>query len=98
MGRNRRHQRPTPTRPALTTEQIRDLGRELIVELAPHAGNPAAVRAVLLRWLAHEDVGRLSLISMSAVQQVFASCISRVPVDQIPAGAVTLNPPPERTP
>jgi hypothetical protein len=91
--RRRRQQRPRPTRPALTTEQTRDLGRELIRELAPGAGDADAVRAVLLAWLAREDTGRLSMVAMSAVQIMFADCLTRTPL-----GAWTLNPPPaERT-
>jgi hypothetical protein len=55
------------------------------------------VRAVLLRWLETEDVHRLSMACMSAMQLVFADYLTRVPVDQIPAGALTLTPPTERT-
>jgi len=80
----------------LTTAQTRALATELIRDLTPHAGDPDAVRATLLAWLAREDTSRLSLISMSVVQQVFSSCLRRAPVDQIPAGALTLNPPTER--
>lgn len=81
----------------LTTAQARDLAAELIRDLTPHAGDPDAVRAVLLEWLETEYVPRLSMACMSAVQQVFADCLFHVPVDQMPPGALALNPPTERT-
>jgi hypothetical protein len=96
--RNRRQQRPTLPRatPLITATEARELAADLIRELAQDAGDPAAVRATLLRWLETEDTGRLSLISMSAVQQVFADCLTRVA--QVPPGALSLDPPPtERT-
>ena len=98
MSRNRRNQRPTvpePTRAPIGTTEARDLAADLIRELAQHAGDPDAVRAVLLAWLEAEGTSRLSLASMAALQLVFATCLTRVPVDQIPAGALTLNPPTE---
>jgi len=98
MSRNRRQPRPTPPRaiPLITTTEARDLAADLIRELAQHAGDPDAVRKVLLRWLDIEDTSRLSLASMAALQLVFADCLTRMPVDQIPAGALTLTPPTER--
>lgn len=88
--RRRRQQRPAP-RPALNTEQIRQLARDLISDLAPAAGDADAVRKVLLRWLGNEDTGGLSMIAMSGMQIMFAECLTRTPI-----GAWTLNPPPER--
>ena len=94
MSRNRRNQRPTPPRaiPLITTTEARNLAADLIRELAQHAGDPDAVRAALLRWLDTEGTGRLSLICMAAVQTTFADCLTRVPTDQVPPGALTLNP------
>ena len=77
----------------MTTEQTRQLGRELVAELAQDAGDPEAVRAVLRAWLDREDVSRLAFASMAGLQLVFADCLTRTPI-----GAWTLNPPPERTP
>jgi hypothetical protein len=97
MSRNRRQQRPTvPATPLITTTEARDLAADLIRELAALAGDAAAVRATLLTWLDREGTSRLSLASMAALQLVFADCLTRMPVDQIPAGALTLTPPPER--
>jgi len=97
MSRNRRHQRPTPpelTRAPLSTTEARTLAADLIRELAQHAGDPDAVRAVLLRWLDTEGTARLSTACMSAVQIVFADCLTRVA--QVPPGALALEPPTER--
>lgn len=76
----------------LTTAQARHLAAELIRELTPHAGDPDAVRATLTRWLDVEDVARLSLICMAVVQTTFGACLSRVPLDQMPPGALALTP------
>jgi len=93
MSRNRRQQRPTPpsAAPLITTTEARALAADLIRELAQHAGDPDAVRAVLLRWLDAEGTSRLPMACMSAVQIIFADCLTRTPL-----GAWTLNPPPER--
>ena len=80
---------------ALTPAQARTLAADLIGDLTPHAGDPDAVRAVLLRWLETEDTARLSMACMSAVQIVFSDCLSRV--TEVPPGALTLEPPTERT-
>jgi len=85
----------TPLSP-LSTAQARALATELIRDLTPHAGNPEAVRKVLLRWLDAEDTARLSMACMAAVQIVFSDCLSRVA--EVPPGALALDPPPtERT-
>lgn len=89
--RRRRQQRPTPTQPPMTIEQTRQMARDLVRELGQVAGNPDQVRTVLLAWLAKEDIARLSIVAMSAVQIMFADCLTRTPL-----GAWTLNPPPER--
>lgn len=82
--------------PPLTTTQARDLAADLIRDLTPHAGDVDAVREVLFGWLETEDVARLSLICMAAVQTTFADCLTRVA--QVPPGALSLDPPPtERT-
>lgn len=79
----------------LTTAQARTLAAELIGDLTPHAGDPDAVRATLLAWLDREDTFRLSLVCMAVVQTTFADCLTRVPVDQISAGVLTLTQPTE---
>jgi len=76
----------------LTPDQERTLAAELIRDLTPHAGDPDAVRKVLLRWLDTEDVARMSMACVSAVQIVFADCLTRVA--EVPAGALALDPPP----
>ena len=95
MSRNRRQPRPTPPRaiPLITTTEARALAADLIRELAQDAGDPDAVRAVLLRWLEAEDVPRLSLASMAALQLVFADCLTVV--DRVPSGALALTAPTE---
>jgi len=97
MSRNRR-QRPTapePTRAPITPAEIRELGRELVRELAAAAGDPDAVRAVLMARLDIEGTSRLALASMAALHLVFSDCLTPVPVDQIPADALTLTTPTE---
>lgn len=98
MGRNRRQQRPTPPRATqpLTATAARDLAADLIRELAQDAGDPDAVRATLLAWLDREGTSRLSLASMAGLQLIFSTLLTPMPVDQIPAGALTLTAPPER--
>jgi len=88
------HAEAPPLSP-LTTAQARDLATELIRDLTPHAGNPEAVRKVLLQWLDIEDTARMSMACMAAVQIVFSDCLSRV--TEVPPGALTLEPPTERT-
>jgi len=99
MSSHRRRQRPTPPRatPLITTAQARTLAADLISDLTTHAGDPDAVRAVLLRWLDTEGTSRLSMACMAGLQIVFADCLTRVPTDQMPPGALALNPPTERT-
>lgn len=94
MSRNRRQQRPTPPAPTplITTTEAHTLAAELIRELAQDAGDPDAVRAVLLRWLAMEDADRLALVCMSLTQQVFSDCLTKVA--QVPPGSLALDPPP----
>lgn len=95
MSRNRRQQRPTlpaPT-PPLTVAEARDLASGLIGDLTPHAGDPDAVRKVLLRWLAMEDADRLALVCMSLTQQVFSDYLTKVA--QVPPGALALTAPTE---
>lgn len=94
MSRNRRQQRPTPPRatPLITITEARALAADLIGQLAQHAGDPDAIRAVLLAWLEAEDTARLSMVAMSAVQIMFADCLTRTPL-----GAWTLDPPTGRT-
>ena len=98
MSRPRHHRLPTPpapTRAPISTTEIRELGRELVRELAAAAGEPDAVRAVLMARLDIEGSSRLALASMAGLHLVFSDCLTRVPVDQIPAGALTLTTPTE---
>jgi len=97
MTRNRRQQRPTPPAPTplITVAEARNLALGLVGDLTPHAGDPDAVRKVLLRWLAIEDPARLSMVCMAAVRLTYADCLTRVPIDQMPPGALALTPPTE---
>ena len=96
MTRRRRAPRPTaPVAPRLSVADVRDLGADLVRDLAPHATDPDAVNAILRDWFAHEDVTRLGLISMAAVQLIFTDCLTPVPTDQAPPGALALTAPPE---
>ena len=88
----------TPDQAPLTLAQTRLLAADLVTQLSATPGDSAAVTATLMRWTDTLDPPRMAGICMAATRLVFADCLSRVPVDQIPAGALTLNPPPERTP
>lgn len=75
----------------LTSDQARELAADLLRELEPIAGDRAAVRAVLLRWLDVLDVGGLSMVCMAAVFTTFTECMTRTPLDQIPPGAIAFS-------
>jgi len=96
VTRRRRAPRPTaPRAPRLSVGDVRDLGADLVRDLAPHATDPDAVNAVLRDWFAHEDVTRLGLICMAAVQLIFTDCLNPVPASEAPPGALALTAPPE---
>ena len=101
MTRRRRAPRPAapepPAAPSMRIAEARALAADLIGDLTPHAGDPDAVRAVLLRWLDIEDTARLSMACMSAVQIMFADCLTRVPLDAMPPGALNLTAPTKET-
>ena len=82
--------------PRLTLAQTRLLAADLVTQLSATPGDSAAVTATLMRWTDTLDPPRMAGICMAAVRLTFADCLSRVPVDQIPTGTVTLTPP-ERT-
>jgi hypothetical protein len=88
----------TSDQPWRTVAKTRLLAADLVTQLSATPGDSEAVTATLMRWTDTLDPPRMAGICMAATRLVFADCLSRVPVDSIPAGAVTLNPPPERTP
>lgn len=91
-----RRKRPRLTRsapPLMTVTEADHLAAVLIVELTEHIGDPDAVGATLMRWFEREDFRRLAFVCMAAVQQVFADCLTRVPLDALPPGALTLTNP-----
>lgn len=79
--------------PTLDVGHVQQLARDLIRELATRIDNPDAVDAELRRWLDVLDVPRMSLVSMSALRIVFASCLSHVP--EVPPTEPGFTPPPE---
>jgi hypothetical protein len=79
----------------MTTDQAHALAGDLLRELTPHAGDPEAVDQVMRRWLATEDVRRLSLVSIAAVRLIFADCLTRTPSADVPPGALTYTNPEE---
>ena len=95
MTRRKRPRLTTPAPPSMTVTEANELAADLIVELTEHAGDPDAVGATLTRWLEAEDVRRLALICMATTQKVFADCLTHVPTDQAPPGALALTAPPE---
>ena len=97
MTRRKRPRFTMPPPPMMTVTEANDLAADLIAELTEHAGDPGVVGACLLRRSEREDFRRLSLVCMAAVQQVFADCLTRVPVAQVPPGALTLTQPNGRT-
>ena len=86
----------TPDQAPLTLAQTRLLAADLVTQLSTTPGDSAAVTATLMRWTDTLDPPQMALICMAAVRLTFADCLSRVPVDQIPAGALTLTAPKER--
>jgi len=87
-----------PPPPRITVSEANDLGADLILELTEDAGNPQAVGATLTRWLDREgDVFRLSLICMAALKATYADRLTRVHVDDLEHGDLTLIPTTERT-
>lgn len=78
-------------------EHIEGLADELLRALTPHAGDPDAVRRVLLAWTDTLDPTDLGLVCIRAVWRTFADCLTVVPVDQAPPGALALIPPQEES-
>ena len=65
------------------------------VALHPSARIALLSRAVLDRWLDLEDVTRLSMVCLAVVQTTYADYLTRVPVEQIEPGSLTLTTPTE---
>lgn len=82
--------------PPLTVDQGLELAGDLVRALTPLSGDPAAVKAVLRRWLDVLDAGDLSLVCTAAVQVIFAECLTPTPVDQMPPDRLALVLPQER--
>ena len=78
---------------SLSYDAIDALAGDLLRSLTPHAGDPDAVHAELLRWLGVLDTRDLSFVCMRAVQVTFADCLTVTPLDQAPPGALALIPP-----
>ena len=91
-----RRKRPRPmlpaTPPRITVDEANELAEHLILDLTEHAGNRHEVGATLTRWLEREDdVFRLGLVCMAALQQTYADYLTRTPIDTLPPGAMTLT-------
>jgi hypothetical protein len=84
---------PAPARPTLTLADGERLAVDLVLELAEHAGDPAAVGKVLTHWLDAQDVPRLGFIAMAGIRLVFADRLQPVPVAEVLPGDVQLIPP-----
>ncbi len=93
---NHRSRRRRPRPPAtVTTGQALELAGELLRELEPVAGDPEAVRDILLRWLDRLDVGGFSAVAMTTVWRTFSECLTQTPSDQVPPGATAFHQPEE---
>lgn len=79
----------------LTVDQAHSLAVDLVWQLAQHAGSGdvAATRALLLRWAETVGPHRFGQVAMAAVLHVFESCLTVVPLDEMPPGATQFLPP-----
>lgn len=79
---------------ALDPDDVELVARALVAELVEHAGDPEAVDHAMRSWLDVLDHEALGIVAMVAVRDVFATCLTRVPADELPPGALVLAPPP----
>ena len=68
-----------------------ELGGDLLRRLSPLAGDSEAIEAELTRWLDLLGVPDLAQVLLAAVQRTFSECLTVVPLDDVPAGALTFH-------
>lgn len=97
MTRRKRPRFTMPPPPPLTVTEANDLAADLILDLTERAGDADAVGACLTRWLEREDVRRLALVGLAALQATYAHRLTRVPLDTFQPDDLILATTPERT-
>ena len=75
----------TQTRPPLTVDQARELGDDLIRQLAEHIGDPDALNDVFRHWVGVLDADRFAMVCMVALQSTFTDCLVPIPLADLPA-------------
>jgi len=90
-SRRRRPRRPPAT--VTTTGQAHELAGDLLRELAPAAGDPEAVRVVLLNWLDRLDARAFATVCMATVFRTFGECLTQTPTDRVPPGSTAYTAP-----
>ena len=88
----------TPAPPQIDLDVIEALADDLLRGLTPHAGDHEAIRTTLTHWLDTLDAWPMALVCMKALQVTFRDCLTPVPADQAPPGALILTPPTEGNP
>jgi len=62
----------------------------LLRSLAAVVGDPAAVDAIMRRWLDVNGVPAAGMVALAAVRLTFVQCLTRV--DEVPVGALGFTP------
>jgi len=70
--------------------EARALAGGLLRALSPLAGDPAAVDALMRKWLDVNGVPAAGMVALCAVRTTFADCLTRV--DEVPPGALAYTP------
>lgn len=71
---------------------VHALADDLIRALAEHPGDDDAVRGILLRWLDQLGSRDLGLVCMAAVRATFGDCLTPHHPDDLPSGALIVDP------
>ena len=75
----------------LTVAQAMELAGDLVRQLTEHAGDEAAVCALMLRWLDVLGAQPLASVALAAIRTTFAHCLIPYP-DSVPPGGLTIDP------